>query len=293
MRDGARYLPDFIGIGPGRTGTTWLHRVLESSVILPEGTKETQFFNERYKFGLDWYAWHFRRADGSKKIAEVCPYFNHRVARERIKQHLPNCRLICTIRNPVDHAYSVYKLMRHYVWTRTSFEDTLANRPHLDDSNRTAMHLSGWFDLFGRENVLVTSYEELRSSPQTYLNRVTNFVELPRIVLGNDVSVSDDVNAYERAPKNRHLAQNARHFLYWMRDHRAYRTINAAERLGIWSFCFGRGESFPPIPPELELELIQRWMPEIEALENLLDIDLSAWKVPRAARSTRRSASAA
>ena len=106
-----RRLPEIIGAGPGRTGTTWLHRVLEGSVDLPYGVKETQFFNTFYDKGIDWYAHHFRYATGDRKIAEICPYFFHPLAPERIKTHIPNCRVITTLRDPVDHAFSAYKLV--------------------------------------------------------------------------------------------------------------------------------------------------------------------------------------
>ncbi len=88
-----RRLPEIIGAGPGRTGTTWLHRVLEGRVDLPYGVKETQFFNTFYDKGIDWYAHHFRYATGDRKIAEICPYFFHPLAPDRIKAHIPNCRI--------------------------------------------------------------------------------------------------------------------------------------------------------------------------------------------------------
>ena len=76
-----RRLPEIIGAGPGRTGTTWLHRVLEGHVDLPWGVKETQFFNTFYDKGIDWYAHHFRYATGQRKIVEICPSFFIRMRR--------------------------------------------------------------------------------------------------------------------------------------------------------------------------------------------------------------------
>jgi hypothetical protein len=48
-----------------RTGTTWLHRMLEGHVDLPQGDKKTQFFTTFYSKGIDWYAHHFRYVNGS------------------------------------------------------------------------------------------------------------------------------------------------------------------------------------------------------------------------------------
>ena len=69
------------------------------------------------------------------------------------------------MRNPVDRIYSVYKLMRHYGWVRRgTLDEVLQSRPNLGGGNRYAAHLKTWFDTFGRENVLVTMYDELRDA---------------------------------------------------------------------------------------------------------------------------------
>ncbi len=71
-------VPEIFGIGPGRTGTTWLHQVLERSVDLPQRVKETQYFTTFYDRGIEWYAAHFAYASGARKIAEICPYSTHK-----------------------------------------------------------------------------------------------------------------------------------------------------------------------------------------------------------------------
>ena len=128
-----RRLPEIIGAGPGRTGTTWLHRVLEGRVDLPHGVKETQFFNTFYDKGIDWYARHFRYATGQRPIVEICPpYFLRTEALDRIKIHIPHCKVIATMRDPVDRLYSIYKQLRYTGATgRGTFEETLAGWPSM------------------------------------------------------------------------------------------------------------------------------------------------------------------
>jgi len=95
-------LPDFVGVGPGRTGTTWLHEVLKGHVNLPAGIKETDFFTTNYNKGIEWYADHFRDADRIRPTGEINPYFGFPEAAERIAIHIPRCKIICTFRNPVE-----------------------------------------------------------------------------------------------------------------------------------------------------------------------------------------------
>jgi Sulfotransferase domain len=276
-----RQLPNFIAVGVGRSGTTWLHEVLVGHVGLPYGVKETDFFLRNYGNGIDWYKSFFRHCAPGQPIIEICPtYFSSAEARQRMKLHIPDCRIICTFREPVERAYSHYKLMRHNVWTRASFEEVVGRSREIAEMNRYAFNLRGWQKIFGRDNVLICLYDDLEYDPQGYLDTVCNFLGIPRFPLTRSIA-SARLNSFPTAPRNRRLAQNARHVRDWLRSRRAYWLDRLLEQAGVWRFCFDGGEIFPPLEPELERRLKQRFLPEVEALEELIGRDLSAWKVSR------------
>jgi hypothetical protein len=272
-------LPNFIAVGVGRSGTTWLHEVLAGHVGLPYGVKETDFFFRNYANGIDWYESFFRHCAPEQCIVEICPtYFSSAAARERMKLHIPDCRIICTFREPVDRAYSHYKLMRHNVWTRASFEEVVDSSQEIEEMNRYALNLSGWQETFGRDNVLICLYDDLEHHPQRYLDAVCDFLDIPRFKLPSSLA-SMRLNSFPKAPRNRRLAQNARHVRDRLRRHRLYWADRLLEQAGLWNFCFNGGEKFPTLEPELEKRLKQRFLPEVEALERLIGRDLSAWKI--------------
>ena len=132
MNDSTRLrLPVFIGIGPTRTGSTWLHHALGGVAGLPS-EKETRFFGGRHHKGIEWYSRRFADCPDKAPIGEICPtYFASIEAIERIHSYIPDCKIICTFRDPVHRAYSHYKLMRRLAVTRDAFEDALA----ADDRN--------------------------------------------------------------------------------------------------------------------------------------------------------------
>ncbi len=273
-----RELPNYIAVGVGRAGTTWLHEMLTGHVGLPYGVKETDFFLRKYHNGIEWYKGFFRHCAAGLPIVEICPtYFSSAEARERIKLHIPDCRIICTFREPVERAYSHYKLMRHNVWTRASFEEVVSTSREIAEMNQYALNLSGWQQTFGRNNVLVSLYDDLERDPQGYLDAVCNFIGIRPFPLARSVA-SRRLNSFPTAPRNRRLAQNARHLRDSLRGRRAYRLDRLLEYLGIWAFCFDGGEAFPPLESGLEKRLKQRFLPEVEALELLIGRDLSAWK---------------
>jgi hypothetical protein len=134
---------------------------------------------------------------------------------------------------------------------------------------------------------LVTIYDELRAEPQAYLNRVCDFMGIARVTLSPRPDLGSDINSFARAPKNRRLARRATAIIDWLNSHRAYRVRFALQRAGVWEFCQGRGAPYPRLNPEQDERLRERYLPEVEALEKLLAIDLSGWKESRAPRTPR------
>src|ERR1700676_3185895 len=102
MSDTSR-LPDFIAVGPQRTGTTWVHEVLKPHLGLPRGIKETDFFLKNYAKGMQWYLEFFRGYPPQMLLGEVDPnYFGEDVVRERIEKDIPGAKIVVTLRDPVE-----------------------------------------------------------------------------------------------------------------------------------------------------------------------------------------------
>jgi hypothetical protein len=279
-------LPDFIAVGPPRTATTWLEKVLEGRVGLPGGIKETDFFGGRFDLGIAWYAEHFRECDPVKPIGEICPvYFDSPSARERIARHLPGCRIICTLRDPIERLYSHYRLLRREGWIgEMTLEQALAKDlkwsgpGNLHGSSHYATHLREWQRVFGKDRVLTLLHDDLIADPNEYLDRICAFVGIEPFAL-DTAQARERINMVERAPRNWRMARRARKIRDRMIRRRWYRLLSASQP--VWDFCAGRGALFGPLDPDLETQLRQQLRTEIEELEALLQCDLSRWKEPR------------
>jgi hypothetical protein len=275
-------LPDFIAVGPQRTGTSWLDSVLRGRANLPRGAKETDFFTRHYGKGIDWYREYFADARVEIPTGEIDPnYFGVAQARDRIARDIPGCRIICTFRDPTERAYSSYRTMRRDAWTRVGFEQTVARNDVIRESSRYVHHLRAWQQRFGADRVLVLLYDDLESDPQAYLDRVCSFIGIPATPLAQVPAAQKRINTVDVAPRSRRIAQNARNARDWMREHKWRRTIAALDRLGIWRWCFGGGEEFAAMAPEVEARLRDHFRNEVEAFETLIGRDLSRWKFGR------------
>lgn len=275
-------LPDFIGVGPPRTATTWLHEALWGHVGLPEGVKETDFFAWQYSKGLAWYAAHFRNCPRELPMGEFSPiYFVGAEARQRIARDIPNCKIICTFRDPVERVYSHYKKMREGEYFSGTFDECLEKRSDVLDWSRYATHLKSWRELFGSDNVLVLIHDDLKVDAQRFLDQACEFIGIPSISLADSDASSTMVNAIPTYPRNVRLAliaRKARDYLRRRGGWADYAAVNLLKRTGLRDVLFSGGPAFEGIRPATEKCLRETFLPEVEALEEMLGRDLSAWK---------------
>lgn len=276
-------LPRFVGIGPARTGTTWMHSVLASYVALPQ-IKETDFFTFNYSLGLDWYLKHFPERH-SGMAGEMAPnYFDDPLSPLRVQEHIPQCKIICSLRDPVGRIYSHYRLLRALGWiSRKSLEEAFdshlksSHRPrNLVGTNHYASHLRRWLESFGARNVLVILYDDLEKDPQSYLNQITRFIGIPDIDFTNSRSGLRRINAVESVPKHPHLAARSFRLKRSLEYRRMHRTMWLLKPY--FRYCARPGGPIPLLQASTARRLREHFLPEIEALEALIGRDFPAWK---------------
>ena len=102
------HLPDFLGIGAQKAGTTWLHENLRChpELYLPDA-KELHYFDWDFHQSLRSYAEHFR--DGADRVkGEITPGYSilSSIRIALIKDLMPDLRLLFLVRNPISRAWS-------------------------------------------------------------------------------------------------------------------------------------------------------------------------------------------
>jgi Sulfotransferase domain len=272
-------LPNFIGVGPPRTATTWLHDVLSSHVGLPQGVKETDFFVWQYEKGLKWYAAHFRGCPPDKPMGEFSPnYFIGAQTRERIAKDIPGCKIICTLRDPVERTYSHYRKMREGGYFSGSFEECLEKRSDILEWGRYAFHVKAWRNYFGIENVLILLQDDLKANPQGFLDRACDFIGISRISVAESPSRDRLANAISNLPRYQRIARVTRILRDRFQRSGNYGIVNLLKKTGLRNFLFSGGPAFEPLTLEIDSRLRKYFRSEIEDLEAILGRDLSGWK---------------
>lgn len=271
-------LPAFIAVGPPRTGTTWLHEVLEGHADLPRYNKETRFFCTNFAKGTAWYTHHFDPASELIR-GEVCPtYFCSAAAREQIARLIPKAKIICSFREPVGRIFSLYKVKRAFARLDWTFEEALARDSELVESGRYAHYLAAWQRDFGPDHVLPVFYDDLAQDPQGYIDRIVDFIGIPRFAL--DAQRLSRVHSSDamRYPRSSHLTALAADTAEWLKRHRLERVVAAVKSSRLGGMLLGGGAKMPSLSRATADRLRASQRPEIEALELLLNHDLSSWK---------------
>ncbi|MGC1370663.1 MAG: sulfotransferase [Candidatus Sulfotelmatobacter sp.] len=277
-------LPSFFVVGPPRTGSSWLHEVLRPHTLLPSPSKETRFFDTHFHRGVKWYLAHYEKVPGERRIGEVAPtYFASASARERLALTVPQAKIVCVFRNPVDRIVSLYRVKRAYGWIPWSFAEAIRRDPELTESGRYASTLKLWRRSFGAENVMAAIYDDLQKDPQAFVDTIVDFIGVRRFPLADwqygFVHDSDRMTQ----PRSYSRTRTATLVANWFKARRMDRAVNAFKRSRFRHLVLGGGAPFPKLPEELLTQLQRDFQSEVEELEDMLHRDLPTWKFRRAA----------
>jgi len=207
--------PDFLIIGVPKSATTALFQyLLQHPSISPPLTKQIHFFDRYFSRGTAWYKnclpykWEKFKLEKIQKCGfatgeATIHYMLHPLAPERVKNLIPNVKLIVILRNPVDRAYSHYQMEFANKNENFLFEEILKEEPKrlngefeklTNDENYDSLeyphraylatghyaeHLKRWFKYFPREQFLIIKNEEFLSDISKGYNEVLDFLNLP------------------------------------------------------------------------------------------------------------------
>ncbi len=166
-------LPNFIVLGPPRTGTTWLYRCLgQHPEVFISDRKEVRYFDEHYEKGLPWYAQAFAAApESARAIGDITPgYFQHPGVPERMIEVLgETVELFVIHRDPVERAYSAYQGALRRGETHAAFREALEEIPRLVSNSQYAKQLDRFLSVFPAPRIHLIDFESIAKQPLAHL----------------------------------------------------------------------------------------------------------------------------
>jgi hypothetical protein len=275
-------LPDFLVIGAQRAGTTLLHHILDHhpEVYVPRRRKEIHYFDWYFARGPEWYATFF--PDGGARgpyraIGEVTPdYLFELAAPNRIRDLLPDCRFVVSLRNPVERAFSWYLFCLRSVNEKRGPEEFFAQETECLQRGRYAEQLERYFKIFPRDVFCVWIYEEFVRDPAPHLSSLAQFLGLTAGWEDPAGLVRQRINASE-IPRFRGAFARAQRFGEVLTRHDLDWIVRLARTWGIPKM-FGRRNVRPTLSEAMRAKLAAYYREDIDHLERLLGRSLSIWR---------------
>ncbi|WP_330203107.1 sulfotransferase domain-containing protein [Cyanobacterium sp. DS4] len=269
---------DFIGIGPQKTGSTWLNKVLacHPSISLPSGTKETMFFDLYYNKGLDWYRDYFSTTDGHKIIGEIGPsYFDFEKSIERIYAINSDCKIIISLRNPISKAISLHRHHLNKGRVSNQFKEAIEKMPRIITSGHYAEYIPRWLDKFTSKQVKLILLDDIQDNPQQVWQEVCQFLQISIIDL--PIIASEKINS-QMMSKYPWLAKIASEVAIKMREYKLHNLVEKLKDLGLQKIYTGGEERIIPLSDQEYDYLLELYESDIVFVENLMSKDLSHWR---------------
>ncbi|MCY7396859.1 MAG: sulfotransferase domain-containing protein [Nocardioides sp.] len=268
-------LPNFLYVGPDKAGSSWLHEMLlKHPDVYLTPAKDLYFFDRYYDRGPEWYRSQFRDARTEKVVGEVCQdYLFHPEAAARIHATLGPVKVMVSLRDPVERAWSSYLYMRKHGIGPDTFAEALRSRPELLEHGRYATGLGRFLERFPREMVHVALFDDLAVDPQRFLDGVTQFLGVDPLPLA-----TKDLAARLPAARARSvvLASAARRSADWVRAHDGARLVGTVKRSALVHrvlYSTLDREAVRPTPDDVTT-VRTALAPEIDALERIFGLEL-------------------
>jgi len=184
---------DFIGVGSGKCGSTWLFEMIQSHPQVFDGNaKELNFFSDRYQYyekGSAWYRRQFSGATPDQKCGEFSvTYMYEEVALRRLKYMFPDVRLLMVVRDPVERAFSDYQheIRKGLISEKCDFGEFVRTR-YDTGLGRFAEAISLVEDYFHEDQLLVIPLNAMKLVPEKALARVYEHIGVDTDFLPDNV----------------------------------------------------------------------------------------------------------
>ncbi len=211
----------------------------------------------------------FAAVDGESAIGEATPtYLYSTRAAAEIRELIPHARLIVSLRQPADRAFS------GYAWRRRAGKETrLGTDAFQADAPYVRLgfyykHIERYLDLFQREQILVVLLDELAAEPAATCKTIFEFLDIDSTFRVQQLQPRGLRPRVPRLPRLGHF----------VRKSRLGRELYRALPLGLQDL--GKAHLLQPPPTltkELRAQLTALYRDDILRTSELIGRDLSHW----------------
>ena len=283
---------DFFIVGAPKSATTSLfHYLGQHEGISMSTIKEPDFFSH---LELNKQKLYYK----SKPISDINTYHNLFLTKkkgqllgeasvsylfypkvsERIFSYNPNAKIIIVLRNPVERTVSHHQMDKRLGFIKYNLADVL-NDSTIENHSlyyQQYIQLSYYYqqvkkyiDVFGRENICVLNYDDLKKNNKEFTYKALSFLGLKE---------SKNINFDSKYNRSKSSSFRFFNFLYSKIFIRKVIKIIVPKKIIALVNKILFNQNLPNVSVDVESQLYDFFKEDIVLLEKMLDINLSLWK---------------
>ena len=283
---------DFFIVGAPKSATTSLfHYLGQHEGISMSTIKEPDFFSH---LELNKQKLYYK----SKPISDINTYHNLFLTKkkgqllgeasvsylfypkvsERIFSYNPNAKIIIVLRNPVERTVSHHQMDKRLGFIKYNLADVLNDSTIKNHSlyYQQYIQLSYYYqqvkkyiDVFGRENICVLNYDDLKKNNKEFTYKALSFLGLKE---------SKNINFDSKYNRSKSSSFRFFNFLYSKIFIRKVIKIIVPKKIIALVNKILFNQNLPNVSVDVESQLYDFFKEDIVLLEKMLDINLSLWK---------------
>jgi len=252
-------------------------------ICTAKGTKETEYFDKNYEKDLEWYERFFGHCGKCKVRGEVSNsyFYTSRVPR-RIRECVPNAKLITCLRDPVERMKSIYFYQKSIGNIQVDFKKAIEDNEYLLDYNKYKKHLKRYLDHFKFENLKILFYQDFKENPEMFSDDILEFLGLS--VSGVDPCLFDSKINASAEPRHWVLGRVASKVANLLRYTGNYELLHWLKRNDLMRGLVLKelsSEEMEVISNGMYKHLIDIFEPHIRYVEDITGRSLSKWRKPK------------
>lgn len=272
--------PFFLGIGAMKSGTTWISEILRAhpDIFIAHG-KELHFFSWGYDRNIDYYLKNFKHSHKYKIVGEfsVSYLMKSNVAAKRIYNFNPEVKLIVSLRDPVDRAFSEYRWRLKTGEAMPPFQKAIEQFPALIKNGLYYDGLKPFWELFSDDQIHFVLYDDIMNKPGEVQKNIYRFLEvndefesgLVKKVIGKTI-VPRSLAAEKSRIKLHSLAMkyNMQFIITWIKKYglsEIYRCVN------------DKGNQSSVLSKDVHRRIIPYFIEDLKKIQDRAGLDISSW----------------
>ncbi|MEK6872569.1 MAG: sulfotransferase [Nanoarchaeota archaeon] len=296
---------DFIGIGAGRSGTTWIVNILSKhpQICCPyigklnyfSATRPYNKTSEYDKRGIKGYLDLFKSCKKGQVRGEFSSYYmvNPKIAKI-IKKHFPNVKIWACLREPIERAYSDwlafkrFKLKEKDSFKVAFFKEQTGLYPNGDGYRHRGFYykqLKSYFALFPKKNIKIILYDDIVKNPEKVAREFYDFLGVDSNYKPKNLKEKPAKSTETRFKFIRSIITFLSEISHKLEESNFGAIIFLIKRKTKINELFNKINDInvkESKKPKLESEVRERlkkvYIKDIEKLEKLISRDLSSWK---------------